>query len=184
MKKITPSKPKRPAPATEKRGAAARTRAAPVRKPPPKRATPAAEAGPSEAAEPSARDLADSIKKARAIVESALDKKALEPMLVDLHKQGSYTDCMVLLSGRSDRHVQSVAEGVITDLAASHGIRPIGVEGLREGRWVLIDFGYIVVHVFYHPLREFYDLEGLWHEAPRVKIDVPAEARVSLDNLY
>jgi ribosome-associated protein len=81
-----------------------------------------------------------------------------------------------VLSGRSDRQVEAIAEGVCEAVAAL-GRRPLGREGARNGRWVLLDFGDVVVHVFYHPLREVFDIESLWIDAPRVKLQVPAEAR-------
>ena len=59
----------------------------------------------------------------------------------------------------------------------AHGPLAIGREGARNGRWVLIDFGDVVVHVFYHPLREVFDIESLWIDAPRIKLQIPAEAR-------
>ena len=114
-------------------------------------------------------------------LEAALGKKALEPVLLEVAPQASYTDYLLLVSGTSDRHVQTIAEAVIEAFAKERK-RPIGTEGVREGQWALIDFGEVVVHVFYHPLREFYDLEGLWCDAPRVALDVPAEARAV--NLY
>jgi ribosome-associated protein len=61
---------------------------------------------------------------------------------------------------------------------AARGRRPLGREGARNGRWVLIDFGDVVMHVFYHPLREVFDIESLWIDAPRVKLQVPPEARI------
>jgi ribosome-associated protein len=109
-------------------------------------------------------------------LDAALDKKALEPVLIDVSEQSSYTDFILVLSGRSDRHVQHVADAIVEAFAARKR-KPVGMEGEKEGRWVLIDFGEVVVHVFYHPLRDFYDLEGLWCDAPRVELEVPAEAR-------
>ena len=115
--------------------------------------------------------------KALIALHAALDKKALEPALLDLSEQHSYTDHILILSGRGDRHVQTIADAVVDAVLEARGLRPIGMEGLREGRWALIDYGDVVVHVFYHPLRSFYDIESLWHDAPRVTIDVPAELR-------
>jgi ribosome-associated protein len=109
-------------------------------------------------------------------VEAALEKKGLEPVLLDVAAQATYTDYILLVSGTSDRHVQTISDAVVEAFARIRR-RPIGVEGQREGQWALIDFGDLVVHVFYHPLRDFYDLEGLWCDAPRVALAVPAEAR-------
>ena len=108
---------------------------------------------------------------------------ALEPALLDVRNATSYTDYILVLSGRSDRQVQAVADGVVEAMLAD-GVKPIGVEGDSQGHWILLDFGDVVVHVFYHPLREFYDLEGLWLDAPRVRLDVPPEARISAESRY
>jgi ribosome-associated protein len=122
------------------------------------------------------RERRESLASAKAAVAAALDKKAVEPVLIDVCGRSSYADFIVVVSGRSDRQVDAIAEGVCEALSA-RGRRPIGREGARNGRWVLIDFGDVVVHVFYHPLREVFDLENLWIDAPRVKLQIPAEAR-------
>ena len=118
----------------------------------------------------------DSLANAKAAISAALDKKALEPVLIDVYGRASYADFIAVVSGRSDRQVDAIADGVCESMAAL-GRRPIGREGARNGRWVLIDFGDVVMHVFYHPLREVFDIESLWIDAPRVKLQVPAEAR-------
>ena len=130
----------------------------------------AAPIGPRNAA-----DLADTRALAILAMEAALDKRALEPVLIDVSAIGSYTDFIGIVSGRSDRQVDAIAEGVSQALKA-RGLYPLGQEGSGSGRWTLLDFGAFVIHVFYHPVREFYDLESLWIEAPRVKLDVPPEA--------
>ena len=119
-----------------------------------------------------------------AAMEAALDKKALEPVLLDVSEQSTYTDYILVLSGRSDRHVQAVADAVADTLKKQRGLHPLGVEGNHDGQWALLDFGDLVVHVFYHPMREFYDLEGLWIDAPRVPVDVPPDAGVQVDEMY
>jgi ribosome-associated protein len=119
-----------------------------------------------------------------AAMEAALDKKALEPVLLDVSEQSTYTDFILVLSGRSDRHVQAVAEAVAMTLKQDQGLIPYGVEGNKDGQWALLDFGDLVVHVFYHPMREFYDLEGLWIDAPRVPVDIPPDSRVAVDEMY
>jgi ribosome-associated protein len=115
--------------------------------------------------------------------EAALEKKALEPVLLEVKDHSSYTDYILLVSARSDRHVQAVADAVIEALK-KRGTRPLGVEGKRDGHWTLLDFGDLVVHVFYHPMREFYDLEGLWIDAPRVPLEVPADSRIDVAESY
>ena len=129
-------------------------------------------------------DLAETRELAIAAMEAALDKRGLQPVLIDVSSMGSYTDFIGIVSGRSDRQVDAIAEGVSLALKA-RGLYPLGQEGTGSGRWTLLDFGSFVVHIFYHPVREFYDLESLWIEAPRVKLDVPPEATLSQpDALY
>src|SRR6185436_19355338 len=115
--------------------------------------------------------------------DAALDKKCLEPVLLDVRALASYCDYILVVSGRSDRQVQSIAEGVRDELGKL-GTKTISSEGLREGQWSLLDFGDIIVHVFYHPVREFYDLEGLWSDAPRLPLVVPPEARAHYADSY
>ena len=110
----------------------------------------------------------------------ALDKKALEPVLLDVRELCSYTNYQLVLSGRSERQVDAICDGIVAGLRAE-GVSPIGTEGKHSGQWALLDFGDFLVHVFHHPVREHYDLEGLWIDAPRVAIDVPADARIPAD---
>lgn len=129
-------------------------------------------------------DLAATRELAVAAMDAALDKRALEPVLIDVSGMGSYTDFIGLVSGRSDRQVDAIAESVSQAMKA-RGIYSLGREGSGNGRWTLLDFGAFVIHVFYHPVREFYDLESLWIEAPRVKLDVPPESSLAqADALY
>lgn len=84
----------------------------------------------------------------------------------------SIADYFLICSGRSDRQVQSIAQGIEENLGAV-GVRPLSVEGAGRGQWVLMDFSDVIVHIFYQPVREFYDLEGLWDHAPRVELPEP-----------
>lgn len=120
---------------------------------------------------------ARSLEKARCAAQAAIDKKGLGPVLLDLREQKSYTDYLLVVSGPGPRATKAVAESV-QETMAEHGYRAIGVEGVREGRWALLDYGDLVVHVFDHPLREFYDLEGMWFDAPKVELQVPPEQRI------
>jgi ribosome-associated protein len=113
----------------------------------------------------------------------ALDKKALEPVLLDVRDLCSFCNYQLVLSGRSDRQVDAIADGISAGLKQDD-MRPIGSEGARTGQWALLDYGDFVVHVFLHSAREHYDLEGLWNDAPRVHIDVPPEARIPADEVY
>ena len=74
------------------------------------------------------------------------------------------------MSGRSTRHVQGLAEAVDSAVSKKR-IKDANTEGLAEGLWVLLDYEDVVVHIFYRDVREFYDLEGLWHDAPRIDLD-------------
>ena len=113
----------------------------------------------------------------------ALDKKALEPVLLDVRQLCSFCNYQLVVSGRSDRQVEAIADGIEAGLK-QHGQRALSSEGARSGQWALLDYGDFVVHVFQHAARAHYDLEGLWNDAPRVPIDVPAEARLPAGELY
>ncbi len=104
--------------------------------------------------------------KAMRIVEAALDRKAEQPVVLDMRELTAYADTFIILSGRSDRQVRSIAEAIVHALK-SNGEQPLGVEGLNEGNWVLIDCNDAIVHVFDPETREKYDLERLWRDAPR-----------------
>jgi ribosome-associated protein len=113
----------------------------------------------------------------------ALDKKALEPVLLDVRQLCSFCNYQLIISGRSDRQVDAIADAIEHGLK-DEGMRPISTEGARTGQWALLDYGDFVVHVFLHAAREHYDLEGLWNDAPRVPIDVPADARIPAEETY
>jgi ribosome-associated protein len=106
------------------------------------------------------------------LARAALEKNAENVKVLDLSHVSSYADTFVICSGRSTRQVQAIADHLATTLRAE-GVRPISLEGYGEGRWVLLDFGHIVVHVFLDELRDYYDLESLWSDAKRVP--VPAQ---------
>ena len=120
---------------------------------------------------------ARSLEKALCAAQAAIDKKGLGPVLLDLREGKSYTDYLLVVSGPGPRAAKAIAESVFETMS-EHGYRAVGVEGVREGRWALLDYGDLVVHVFDHPLREFYDLEGMWFDAPKVELQVPPEQRI------
>ncbi len=103
-------------------------------------------------------------------VKAVLGKKALGIVILDVRELTSVADVFIICSGRSHRQVTAIAEHIQTDLK-EHRIRPLNVEGKKEGHWVLLDYGHIVIHVFYEPIRRFYDLEGLWIDAKRIKTE-------------
>jgi ribosome-associated protein len=111
-------------------------------------------------------------EKALLLVSSALEKKACDLVLMEVRELSSIADYFIICSGRSDRQVQSIAQGI--DETMQHaGISPLAVEGMSRGHWVLMDFTDVIVHIFYRPVREFYDLDGLWGHAPRVELPEP-----------
>ena len=109
----------------------------------------------------------DSKEKSIFCAQAALEKKAVDITILELKKASSLTDYFLICSGRSDRQVQAIAQS-IEEKMGEQGIRPLGEEGIREGRWVLMDYDDVVIHIFYDQLRRYYDLEGLWIEAPRI----------------
>mgnify|MGYP001825896078 CR=1 len=110
-------------------------------------------------------------EKARCIVEAALDRKAERPVALDMRRLTSYADTFVILTGRSDRQVRSIAESILDALKAA-GDPPLGIEGLDDGNWVLIDCNDAIVHVFDTETREKYDLERLWRDAERIDLGI------------
>jgi len=94
-------------------------------------------------------------------------KKAQNLVILDVRNLSSFTDYFVICSGRSIRQVRALASHVEQTLKGAK-LYPLGMEGVREGRWVLMDYGEVVIHLFYEPLRELYDLEGLWSDAPEI----------------
>jgi ribosome-associated protein len=111
---------------------------------------------------------------ARLAAGAALDKKALDPVVLDLRHLSSVADFFVILTGTSDRHVQAVAENVM-DAFGALGIKLLGEEGAREGKWILLDYGEVVVHVFLESVREYYDIERLWIDAPNLNLEMPGD---------
>ena len=107
----------------------------------------------------------DAEHTARRAAQAALEKKAENLVLVDLRGKATYADFLVICSGTNERQLEAVAEAVERSLHEA-GQRLIGSEGARGGKWVLLDFGDVVVHVFHEQERAYYDLEGLWSDAP------------------
>jgi ribosome-associated protein len=111
-----------------------------------------------------------SMERALLCANAALGKKAEDPVILDVRKHCSFTDFFVIVSGRSTRHVQGLAESIEAELRSKR-LSTARTEGLHEGTWVLLDYNDVVVHIFYSETRKFYDIEGLWHDAPRISLD-------------
>ena len=121
---------------------------------------------PSTRAKAKPRRASGPPKELEAAIAAAGERKAVDGVLLDLHQLSDATDFFLIVSGTSDTHVRAIAEHVIATLQDA-GVRPYQVEGLSQGRWVLVDYVDFVVHVFHPALRSFYQLEGLWGDAPQ-----------------
>lgn len=108
------------------------------------------------------------------IAEAALEKKALDVMILDVRSLVNYCDYFILASGRGERQVQAIADGV-GQVMAEAGYKPRGQEGLTTGLWGILDYGDVVFHIFRQDERDKYALERLWGDAPRLELEVPAE---------
>jgi ribosome-associated protein len=112
------------------------------------------------------------LEKALLCTRFALDKKAYDLVVLDVSKLTSVADYFVICTGRSDTQVRAIAQHVEESLE-NEDIRPLATEGFPRGQWVLMDYGDVVIHIFYQPIRAFYDLEGLWMRASRVRLPEP-----------
>lgn len=120
----------------------------------------------------------DPFEKALLCVEIINERKAKDLILFEVGKLSSMTDYFLIASGASSRQVQAISQHLKTRMKEEK-VTLFGIEGERDGHWILMDYGDVVIHLFYQPVREFYDLEGLWVEAPR--IDLEREARKDED---
>lgn len=100
--------------------------------------------------------------------KAVLGKKAFDLVMIDVRGLSSVTDIFLICTGKSNRQVTAIAEHIKIELKKSN-IRPLSVEGVKEGHWVVMDYGHVIIHVFYEPIRVFYDIEGLWADAKRIK---------------
>jgi len=107
--------------------------------------------------------------RALLVAQAGLDKKAEEVVVLDVRGLTSYADYFVLMTADSERQAGAIADHVDERLKAE-GAQKVGVEGYESGRWILVDYGDVVAHVLSRDARGFYDLEGLWADAPRVKV--------------
>ena len=111
----------------------------------------------------------DRISKALLIAEAAENRKAEDIVGLDVREISSFADTFIIATGTSDRHVRAVADAIDAALK-ERGDPPMGIEGYEEGRWVLIDCDDTIVHIFQREIREHYDLERLWSDAPELEL--------------
>jgi ribosome-associated protein len=104
-----------------------------------------------------------------ATLHAASEKKAIEPVVLDLREISSFTDYFVIVSGANERQVQAISDAVYESLKKA-GHAAARVEGYKTAEWILLDYGDFVVHVFEQKARKFYDLERLWRESKRVEL--------------
>ena len=141
-------------PRRKQRAPRAAAAAAPARRPPP------AAASQPDAARPTAL----------AIAKAALDKKGEDVMVLDVRGLTSYADYFVVVTAESDRQASAIADH-LEQTMKEQGVSKVGVEGYESGRWILVDYGDVVAHVMNRESRGFYDLEGLWADAPRFAVE-------------
>jgi ribosome-associated protein len=112
---------------------------------------------------------AERIARANRVAEAALDRKAVDLVALDVSKLTSYADTFIIATATSDRHARAIADA-IREAEVAGGSHPLGIEGYDEARWVLIDLGDVIVHVFLAEVREAYDLERLWSDAQPIAV--------------
>ena len=115
------------------------------------------------------RNDAERIARASLVVEAAQERKAEDVVVLDVRAVTSLADTFVLATGRSDRQVRAIADAILEAIEA-RGERALGIEGKQEGRWVLLDLGDVIVHVFQPKVRAYYDLDRLWSDAPALDL--------------
>lgn len=118
----------------------------------------------------------ESRPKAQLIAEAAREKLAEEIVALDVRKAVSFADYFIVATGRSDRQVRAIADGIAEALTQA-GEKPLGIEGQEEARWLLMDCGDVIVHVFQPDVRRHYDLERLWSEASVLDLTAPARRK-------
>ncbi len=121
---------------------------------------------------PAGREEGDAREALQLVTAGLADRKAIDLMVLDLRGLTAAADYFVIVSGTSDAHVRGMADHLMTALKP-RGIVPHHVEGLTQGRWVLLDYVDFVVHIFHPELREFYQLERLWGDAPVLTAGTP-----------
>ncbi len=108
---------------------------------------------------------------ALAVAELASDRKAVDIVQLDLRGLTSVADYFLICTGRSDRQVKAIHDGIHLGMKSEHGILPTRVDGATQAQWILMDYGDVIVHIFTPEMREFYRLEQLWGEAPTQRLE-------------
>jgi ribosome-associated protein len=119
----------------------------------------------------------DSLTKALAVVEAALEKRAYDLRVLQIEHLSSIADYFVIGTGRSDVQVQAIAHG-IEERMDREGEHALSVDGVRRGHWVVLDYNDVVIHVFFEPTRDFYRLENNWSDTQEVPLPEPLRSQV------
>ena len=122
----------------------------------------------------------DTQKMVLMCINALLEKRAKDMIILNVKELSNFADYFVICSGTSDRQVRALASSIRENLKKS-GVVPLGVEGENLGKWVLMDYNDLIVHIFYEPVRAFYDLERLWSDAPMMEIGEDVTKLTSLD---
>ncbi|MFO7964476.1 MAG: ribosome silencing factor [Desulfobacterales bacterium] len=109
------------------------------------------------------------------------ERKALDIVVLDVSGLSSVADTFIICSGRSTRQVSAIADHIQSEMRKI-GVKPLGIEGKTAGHWILMDYGHIVIHIFFTETREFFNLEGLWSDAERIDIPAPAQKPAPHEN--
>lgn len=113
-------------------------------------------------------------------VNASLQRKAKDLIILNVKEYSSIADYFIICSGTSDRQVQAIAASIQENLK-EYGILPLGIEGERLGKWVLMDYADVIIHIFYEPIREFYDIERLWSDVPCMEVGDDLTELTALD---
>jgi ribosome-associated protein len=111
----------------------------------------------------------EGLKLAKLCRTIAEDKKAINPVILDLRKVSSVADYFVICSVESEPQLKAIGNSLEKTLKDDYGIRPQAVDGFPKSQWIVVDYGDVMVHIFNAPTRAFYNIEALWGDAPKVK---------------
>ncbi len=112
-------------------------------------------------------ESSDYINKVRTIVNWMEEKQAKNAVALDMHENNSLTEALIIVSAFNYRHAQALADWLLKKFA-DNSIEFLGLEGYHPGSWILIDCNDVVIHIFQQEFRDFYNIEGLWSETPRI----------------
>ncbi len=120
----------------------------------------------------------DAKKKYRICADAAEEKMAENVVILDVAEVTDFAQYFIIASGMSERQVQAIADN-IQEVMKKNKILPVGIEGHNEGKWILMDYDDVIIHIFHEPVRELYDLERLWHDAKKVRRRKAAKPKVA-----